>query len=384
MKKKYIFIFFACAAYIFFLVNTTKVDLILFTKNSILFTGISCLLTYFTLETFYPLVKISQKILSILATWSIAHMYFLLSTSLFSNNTSAFVLTSTIILLVTTSVYIQKHYHHSHHFTKKDTLDKNIQEKIGELQKNYQKTRKLLLEQTEYMSFAAHELKQPISLLMLQFETQLLNNHHDPQTQEDLMVIEAALVQLKKLMNSLFDTQKFEMGKMNLHKEKTSLHEYLNTLNYQITTLMKNHNIHYQFTNIENKKALVNIDTNRITQVFYNLVNNAIRFTKPFGTITFHVKEEEEVINFYLYDNGEGIPKKNQKNLFKKFHQGETQSGMGLGLYICKEIINLHQGEIEYMSNSPKGSVFKVRIPILKEEHYSKIYPCPLTVLKRG
>ncbi|HEC89624.1 MAG TPA: HAMP domain-containing histidine kinase, partial [Thermoplasmatales archaeon] len=108
-------------------------------------------------------------------------------------------------------------------------------------------------------------------------------------------------------------------------------------------------------------------DPDRLSQVFKNLITNAIKFTDR-GSITLSAKKNKNNIEIYVRDTGIGIPKGELNNIFKKFYQVDMKEkrmaeGTGLGLYICKEIVEKHNGSIHVESSPGEGSTFIITLP---------------------
>jgi two-component system, OmpR family, sensor histidine kinase KdpD len=98
--------------------------------------------------------------------------------------------------------------------------------------------------------------------------------------------------------------------------------------------------------------------------VFYNIISNAKKFLPEKGKIIFRVYEKERYILFEIADNGPGIPNELKKSIFEKFrtnHMGRSE-GMGLGLYICKKIIELHKGKIWIQDSQGGGATFCIQL----------------------
>ncbi len=124
---------------------------------------------------------------------------------------------------------------------------------------------------------------------------------------------------------------------------------------------------------LEQSEAVqVNGDAARLKQLFLNLVDNAIKYTKPRGRVTLSLAKDGDNAVVMVKDNGIGIPRKDQNKIFNRFYRvhRETESiedtgGSGLGLSIAKWIAEAHHGSIEVKSREGKGSTFTVRLPVL-------------------
>jgi signal transduction histidine kinase len=111
-------------------------------------------------------------------------------------------------------------------------------------------------------------------------------------------------------------------------------------------------------------------DREKICQVFANLFSNALRFTRPGGSVTVRASSEPDHIVFSVEDTGTGIPAEHVGHVFEPFYRvpgQDAKSGIGLGLAIVKEIVNAHGGEVGVESEVGKGSTFRFTLP-LKEE----------------
>jgi signal transduction histidine kinase len=118
---------------------------------------------------------------------------------------------------------------------------------------------------------------------------------------------------------------------------------------------------------IPDKEIILFSDRERIGQVFYQLISNAIKFTKPGGKVTLTGQDFLKEIEFIITDTGIGISEQDQKNIFQKFFKvenpGTINTGTGIGLGLAKQIIDLHHGLISFQSEVNKGTTFVVRLP---------------------
>jgi len=111
----------------------------------------------------------------------------------------------------------------------------------------------------------------------------------------------------------------------------------------------------------------VKIDKDRITQVMSNLINNAIKYSPADKPVTISVRRTKNNVTVYIKDRGVGIPKDKQKQIFTQFYQVNEQfsTGLGLGLYICKRIVELSKGKIWVESQPKKGTKMLFELPSL-------------------
>ncbi len=184
--------------------------------------------------------------------------------------------------------------------------------------------------------------------------------------------IESNATLLERLISDLLDVQKLDMKKMNFLLTEFNLDEFMDELKENNKHIMKNKNI--DFTVKCPKKLMLNTDKQRLRQILDNLVRNSVDFVpSKDGKISVEAKLKENNIVFSVHDNGPGIPKEKQSNIFKKFYQIDTSStrkhgGTGLGLVICKGIAEGLKGKIWLESEPGKGTSFFIYLPAPEEK----------------
>lgn len=227
---------------------------------------------------------------------------------------------------------------------------------------------------SELITTTSHELKTPLNSIFAASQF-LLSNLKDQIGEDALKFVEMVYrggQKLKILIENLLDISKIESEKLSLHLHEENIVEVTNSSINDIKYWANERNINIK---VDHPKELnVLVDRIKIEQVITNLLSNAIKYTPPKGEIHVHVYEEELWVNISIKDNGIGLLKKEIKNLFKKFGKIERfgkdldveSDGTGLGLFISKEIIELHSGEILVESKGRnKGSTFIIRLPKL-------------------
>ena len=225
---------------------------------------------------------------------------------------------------------------------------------------------------SELVTKASHELKTPLSSIYgaSQF---LLKNYKEEFNQKALGFIEMIYrgsQRLRYLIENLLDVSRVESGKLilNIHEENLVeiIHECSNDLKYWADK--KNIKVLIEVPG----KLLLIVDRIRIEQVITNLLSNAIKYTPPNNNIYVTLNESEQWIDITIRDTGVGLTKKEEQLLFQKFGKISRVSenlnleneGSGLGLYISKEIVELHKGKILVESKGRnKGSKFTIRLP---------------------
>lgn len=224
----------------------------------------------------------------------------------------------------------------------------------------------------EFIGIAAHELRAPLAVLksaatMLCVQTA---RGHGPQLapwqQETLQDIEQATDRLSNLTEDLLDVTRLQAGKLTLHPCTTEIVALVRHIvaNLQHTTTRHQLTIH---TTLEAREIMA--DQERIEQVLVNLIANAIKYSPQGGTVVIRVWEEPEgAVGISVQDKGMGIPQHQQAQIFGRFMRADNAHAMsihgtGLGLYLCRELVEQHGGRIWFQSTEGQGSTFSFTLP---------------------
>lgn len=246
-----------------------------------------------------------------------------------------------------------------------------IKEKL--LEKSYQELLKTDKAKEEFVSMVSHELKTPLVPIKL-YSEMLLNTKSlgglNKKQHRAMDIINRSLQKLEVLVTDVLDVFKMDLGTLKLSKDNIEISDLVN----EVIADLKPFTVHKQIELRADVKVsgTVNCDRQRIEQVFSNLIKNSIDFVPDTnGKITLRVerdqKENSKVI-FTVEDNGIGIPPEKVDNLFKKFYQIDSSAtrkhgGTGLGLVICKGIIEAHGGVIWIDKNYLKGAAVHFTLP---------------------
>jgi len=225
----------------------------------------------------------------------------------------------------------------------------------------------------EFLSMITHELKTPLVPIQGYVDI-LLGEHLGPLTEKQkdrLKIIKTSSESLLRIISDLLDAQKLELGKLVVKKEN---HDIKDTIDKAVEAL-KPRAIENKVTIKQNleKEIIVPYDPERIMQVLTNLLKNGLDAVKPdIGLIEISVEDLQEEVVIRVKDNGPGIPREKQEDLFKKFYQVDTSltreiGGSGLGLAICKGLVKEHGGKIYADSSPGSGSTFTFTLPKISQ-----------------
>lgn len=220
----------------------------------------------------------------------------------------------------------------------------------------------------KFFSIIAHDLKNPFHSI-LNFSDLLLKNYSSYDKEEILTfikMIHESSRQAFNLLDNLLHWSRAQMGKMNLNTTVVDLHDIIirNIHLLEGTALEKNIHISHSIQH----KTFILCDENMISTVMRNLISNAIKFTRPTGKITINHREKSHAHEISVMDTGVGIKEEDLDKLFRiDIHFTTTgtanEEGTGLGLILCREFVNLNNGNIRVISKPGKGSTFFVELP---------------------
>jgi two-component system, OmpR family, sensor histidine kinase VicK len=219
--------------------------------------------------------------------------------------------------------------------------------------------------QREFINVAAHELRTPIQPILGLSEV-LKSKIIDDEQRSLIDVISRNAKRLQRLTEDILDITKIESQSLNLKKERFNLNEIIMSVLAEYenqTEKLEKNNVKIKL--VSKGDFIVQGDKGRLTQVFSNLMSNAVKFTQE-GSIDISLKnlQEDKDVVISVKDTGNGIDPDIMPRLFTKFAT-KSVAGTGLGLYICKSIVEAHQGSIWAQNNTDgKGATFSFTLPL--------------------
>lgn len=228
-------------------------------------------------------------------------------------------------------------------------------------------TEKKLFDQRkdDFLSIASHELKTPLTILKASIQLLgRLRNEHFTETHIKLIDQSAKSVEtMVTLIDELLNMSRMNEDQLQLEKTNFNLYDMLSKSGDHIRMEGK-----YDIIIKGDHNLSVFADENRIDQVVINFINNAVKYASQSKEIHINIEELKDRIKISVQDFGEGIDAKILPHLFDRYyradHSGKSYSGLGLGLYICSEIIKKHDGEIGVESTLGEGSTFWFTLPV--------------------
>lgn len=229
-----------------------------------------------------------------------------------------------------------------------------------------------------FSSIISHELKTPVALIKGYAQTLARPDANwDAETaRQSLQIIEEEADRLEALINNLLDASRIQAGGLKLDLEETDVERLARKVADVYTIQTTSHKIEIDFPE---KLPLVWGDEERLRQVLTNLVSNAIKYSPNGGRIRIggwvDFKDRPSGVRrvvLYVADEGIGIPPEELPHIFERFYRVDTSlrrtaPGAGLGLYLCKAIIDAHRGQIWVRSESEKGTTFFIGLPLAED-----------------
>lgn len=220
---------------------------------------------------------------------------------------------------------------------------------------------------TSFLSHVSYELRTPLTTiigfadLLAEPTTGSLNSKQ----REYLNDIKTSSHVLLNIINDILDLAVIDAGALDLRLSPVDLREVIEAAELGVRERLTRAKVHLD-VHIANDAGTVMADENRLVQVFYNLLSNAIGFSPEEGTITLSCQREKDGISISVQDKGLGIPEEEQATVFERFKsrsKGSRHRGAGLGLSLVKSIVELHKGKIDLRSSPGAGTTVTVTLP---------------------
>lgn len=222
----------------------------------------------------------------------------------------------------------------------------------------------------DFISTISHELRTPLTSIKGWGETLTLGNQDnvDPLTRKGLQVIVSEAGRLEGFVEELLDFSRLQSGRMTLRLAKTDILAELEVTLFTFIerAIREGYDVKYSIPEIP---SVANADANRLKQVFMNVLDNALKYSRPgskiFVKAEFIKKDEKDFVQIVIADQGCGISKEDLPHVKEKFYKANVSvRGSGIGLAVTNEIVNLHGGNLEVDSIEGKGTLVTIQLPI--------------------
>lgn len=260
---------------------------------------------------------------------------------------------------------------HTEDITERHKTEEELENKIKELNEAKEEAEKASAAKDHFLSVVSHELKTPLASI-IGYATMVAEMNLTADEQKNaLKVIERNAKTQASLINDLLDVSRFLTGsnKVKIKELIVGVAGIISQIYEVFKPIAQNKGVSLNL-DIQDLNIFVKGDPEKLKQIFSNIVDNAIKFTSKGGRVDLIVKNDENSVIVEINDTGIGIPKSQIPHLFEIFHQGESFvttrkfQGLGLGLYIVKNLVNLHHGTVEIQSEESKGTSVLIKFPL--------------------
>jgi PAS domain S-box-containing protein len=238
----------------------------------------------------------------------------------------------------------------------------------------YRQAQEAIHSRDTFLSIASHELRTPLTSLL--GNAQLLKRRMDregtfsPPYIRAIEVIVEQASRLNRMIAALLDISRIETGQLAIERQPMDLGALVHRVVIEVQASLQKHTVEYR---APEDILLVHGDELRLEQVFQNLIANAIKYSPSGGSVVIRVEQQENRAYVIVSDQGIGIPPQEVPNLFQRFYRASNadaqyMSGMGIGLFVVKEIVTLHSGGVTVASREGEGSTFTVWLPLYTSE----------------
>jgi len=276
-----------------------------------------------------------------------------------------------MIVVILISVILIKRFQYRQNLKEKE-LEKNqllaITQVEQERVKELQKIDKL---KDQFLANTSHELRTPLSGIIGLSESLIdgVAGKLSPKAIKNLDMIVNSGKRLSNLVNDILDFSKLKNKDLELSLQPVDIRPIVDSV-LKVSEFLSNGKELRLINSIPKDILLVEADENRLQQVFYNLIGNAIKFTEA-GTVNIHAAKSDGMLSISISDTGIGIAKEKFEDIFKSFEQADGSTsreygGTGLGLSVTKQLVELHGGAIIVDSEIDKGSTFTFTLPLSK------------------
>jgi two-component system, OmpR family, sensor kinase len=244
--------------------------------------------------------------------------------------------------------------------------DSELGRLAGVLNSTFARLEAAFAQQARFTSDASHELRTPVSVILSQTQTALSRERSSPEYKEALEACQRAARRMKALTESLLELARLDAGQAPMKKQRFDLPAAIKDWTDLLRPLAAERGIQIH-CDVPPMECLG--DAERLGQVMTNLLTNAIHFNREQGEIRLSARVENETIVLTVADTGQGIPAEDIPHLFERFYRvdksrSRIQGRNGLGLAICKAIVDAHGGTLQVASQTGVGTTFTVSLPL--------------------
>jgi len=253
-----------------------------------------------------------------------------------------------------------------------------IEKDKSTIESQSEKLKELDAAKSRFFANVSHDLRSPLSLIIgnLEMVSEDEENIISPRSKKHLDISFKNSKRLLYLTDEINDITKLEEGKINLKKEKIKINSFVRLLTDMFIETANQKGVKLNFSSLIQDYAVVNIDGRQFEKILYNLISNALKFTSDGDEITISLKSKNDKLLLEVCDSGEGIDKDSLPYIFDRFYQSKgtdyrAKEGLGIGLALVKDLVNLHGGNIKAKSKKGEYTKFLIELPEFEESSFN-------------
>lgn len=225
---------------------------------------------------------------------------------------------------------------------------------------------------SEFIATLAHELRNPLAPIISGLAIMKMSNNSSQVVEKTRDMMERQITHMAHLVDDLLDISRINGGKIDLKKELIELKTIIASA-IETSRPLIDAGKHRLQVSIPEEPIVIEADPLRIAQVVSNLLNNAAKYTAPGGHIEIGVSVEGNEVVLVICDNGIGIPAESLPSIFDMFSQvahdfGHSGGGLGIGLSLVRQLVEMHKGIIQVFSEVGNGSKFLIKLPVVRRK----------------
>ncbi|MEQ9468385.1 MAG: response regulator [Ekhidna sp.] len=248
---------------------------------------------------------------------------------------------------------------------------------LRKIEAQAEKLKELDQAKTRFFANISHDLRSPLTLILGSLD-KITERDYEVLDKESRELLDMGIKNGKRLLylaDEIMDLTRLEEGKVTLDLEYVKIVPYLRLLTKMFSSAADIKNIELRFSSYAEDETTLQIDPHQFEKIIYNLLSNAIKFTPEKGTVDVELNAVNSHVEISISDSGPGIPKESLELIFDRYYQSSSakssQAGVGIGLALVKELVELHGGTIKATSGK-EGSVFTIQFPFKKSDWVSK------------
>jgi two-component system sensor histidine kinase BaeS len=249
-------------------------------------------------------------------------------------------------------------------------LSNKRSDELGELTDNFnllaQKLERIEQDRRQWVADTSHELRTPVSVIRAQIEA-FQDGIRTPNS-ENLSLLLRQILSLDKLINELYELTQLDTASTQLQRSEVNISSMLQDISSSFEEKFKRAQLHFEFKHGQHDLVLVDVDQQRLSQVFINLLENSVRYTAEGGRIELRLEQDRDGTSITLDDSAPGLDEQQMLKLGQRFYRPDAarsrkHGGSGLGLSLCVRVIEAHHGQVIFSESHLGGLRIQITLP---------------------